>query len=126
VVGTNVIPDGNAEIAAEIPRIVDIIARTCRWVHPNTFHQLPVWCPDQRLARSLAAGERRVLLGAFNILASFQPPILRGLQPLPSQGQVPAGQRGAGDRTMGRRRRLSGTFSCHHFHFGGEAPRHGL
>jgi hypothetical protein len=43
--GTNVIPDGNAEIAVEIPLVVEIIARTCRWVHPETFRHLPVWCP---------------------------------------------------------------------------------
>jgi hypothetical protein len=45
MVGANVIPDGNAEIAAEIPLIVEIIARTCRWVHPEVFRQLPVWYP---------------------------------------------------------------------------------
>jgi hypothetical protein len=43
--GTNVIPDGNDEINAYIPLVVEIIARTCRWVHPETFRQLPVWCP---------------------------------------------------------------------------------
>ena len=41
----NVIPDGNEEIAAEIPPIVGVIARTARWVHPQTFQALPVWCP---------------------------------------------------------------------------------
>jgi hypothetical protein len=51
--GTNVIPDGNAEIAVEIPRIVDIIARTCRWVHPDTFRQLPVWRPWTARGRPL-------------------------------------------------------------------------
>jgi hypothetical protein len=39
------IPDGNAEIAEEIPLVVEIIARTCRWVNPKTFQELPVWCP---------------------------------------------------------------------------------
>src|SRR4051812_49323335 len=43
--GTYHVPDGNDEIAADIPLVVEIIARTCRWVHPETFHQLPVWCP---------------------------------------------------------------------------------
>src|SRR3954470_15559852 len=43
--GNYLIPDGNDEIAAEIPLVVEIIARTCRWVHPETFRQLPVWCP---------------------------------------------------------------------------------
>lgn len=51
--GTNVIPDGNAEIAAEIPLVVEIIARTCRWVHPDTFRQLPVWCPWTARGRPL-------------------------------------------------------------------------
>jgi hypothetical protein len=49
----NVLPDGNTEIAAEIPQIVDIIARTCRWVHPNVFHQLPVWYPWAARGRPL-------------------------------------------------------------------------
>jgi hypothetical protein len=39
------IPDGNDEIKAEIPLIIEIIARTARWVHPDTFRALPVWCP---------------------------------------------------------------------------------
>ncbi len=51
--GTNVIPDGNAEIADKIPLIVEIIARICRWVHPDTFRQLPVWCPWTARGRPL-------------------------------------------------------------------------
>ena len=51
--GTYVIPDGNAEIAAEIPSIVELIARTCRWVHPDTFRALPVWCPWTARGRPL-------------------------------------------------------------------------
>jgi hypothetical protein len=51
--GTNVIPDGNAEIAAEIPLIVEIIARTCRWINPETFRQLPVWSPWTARGRPL-------------------------------------------------------------------------
>lgn len=51
--GKNVIPDGNVEIAEEIPLVVEIIARTCRWVHPDTFRQLPVWCPWTARGRPL-------------------------------------------------------------------------
>ncbi len=51
--GTNFIPDGNEEIAAEIPLVVEIIARTCRWIHPDTFRQLPVWCPWTARGRPL-------------------------------------------------------------------------
>ncbi len=54
--GANVIPDGNAEIAAELPSIIDLIARTSRWVHPETFRELPVWCPWA--ARSCALYDR--------------------------------------------------------------------
>jgi hypothetical protein len=59
--GTNVVPDGNAEIAAEVPLVVEIIARTCRWVHPETFRQLPVWCPWTACGRPLCdrAWQRR-------------------------------------------------------------------
>jgi hypothetical protein len=51
--GTNVIPDGNVEIASEIPLIVEIVARTARWVHPQTFSELPVWCPWTARGRPL-------------------------------------------------------------------------
>lgn len=51
--GTNIIPDGNAEIRAEIPLIFEIIARTCRWVHPDIFRELPVWCPWTARGRPL-------------------------------------------------------------------------
>jgi hypothetical protein len=50
---TNTIPDGNVEIAAEVPLVVEIIARTYRWVHPDTFRQLPVWCPWSARGRPL-------------------------------------------------------------------------
>lgn len=50
---SNKIPDGNAEIAAEIPLIVEIIARTSGWVHPDTFRALPVWCPWTARGRPL-------------------------------------------------------------------------
>jgi hypothetical protein len=53
VAGSNVIPDGNAEITPEIPLIVELIARTSRWVHPDTFRQLPVWCPWTARGRPL-------------------------------------------------------------------------
>ncbi len=29
-----------------MPRIIDLIARTARWVHPDTFRALPVWYPE--------------------------------------------------------------------------------
>lgn len=48
-----IIPDGNAEIAEEIPLVVEIIARTSRWVNPKTFHELPVWCPWTARGRPL-------------------------------------------------------------------------
>jgi hypothetical protein len=51
--GTNVIPDGNDEIATEIPLIVELVARTARWVHPDTFKALPVWCPWAARGRPL-------------------------------------------------------------------------
>ena len=47
------IPDGNDEIRDELPLIVDILARTSRWVNPETFRRLPVWCPY--VARGQAA-----------------------------------------------------------------------
>src|SRR5258708_24202557 len=37
--------DGNNEIRAEIPLIVEIVARNALWVNPETFRRLPVWCP---------------------------------------------------------------------------------
>jgi hypothetical protein len=49
----NVIPDGNEEIATELPMIVALIARTARWVHPKTFLELPVWCPWAARGRPL-------------------------------------------------------------------------
>ena len=42
----NAIPKGLEEIAGEIPLIMTIIARTSRWVHPETFNALPVWRPE--------------------------------------------------------------------------------
>lgn len=40
------VPDGLSEIEQELPLIMETIARTARWVHPDTFRALPVWCPD--------------------------------------------------------------------------------
>jgi hypothetical protein len=40
------VPDGLEEIRNEMPKIVEIIVRTARWVHPDTFHALPVWYPE--------------------------------------------------------------------------------
>ena len=46
-----VVPDGLEELREEMPSIMDLIARTARWVHPDTFHALPVWYPE--MARGL-------------------------------------------------------------------------
>lgn len=40
------VPDGLSEIKDELPLIMKMIARTARWVHPDTFKALPIWCPD--------------------------------------------------------------------------------
>jgi hypothetical protein len=40
------VPDGLSEIEHELPLIMEMITRTARWVHPDTFRALPVWCPD--------------------------------------------------------------------------------
>jgi hypothetical protein len=40
------IPDGLSEIKHELPLVMKMIARAARWVHPETFKALPVWCPD--------------------------------------------------------------------------------
>jgi len=40
------VPDGLSEIEHELPLVMEMIARTARWVHPQTFRALPVWCPD--------------------------------------------------------------------------------
>ncbi len=39
-------PDGLDEIDHALPAVMDVIAKTARWVHPATFRALPVWCPD--------------------------------------------------------------------------------
>jgi hypothetical protein len=43
---TFVVPDGLDELEQELPSIIDLIARTARWVHPDTFRALPVWYPE--------------------------------------------------------------------------------
>lgn len=43
---TYVVPDGLGEIQKELPLVIDLIARTARWVHPEIFNLLPIWCPD--------------------------------------------------------------------------------
>ena len=40
------IPDGLDELRHALPTIVDLISRTARWVHPDTFQMLPVWYPE--------------------------------------------------------------------------------
>lgn len=40
-----VIPDGNDAVRGDIDAVVDLLVRTARWVHPETFKALPVWCP---------------------------------------------------------------------------------
>lgn len=48
-----VIADGNEEIREHIPRIIDIVSTSARWVHPDTFSALPVWCPWAARGRQL-------------------------------------------------------------------------
>jgi hypothetical protein len=43
--GRNYIKDGNAEVESDIPLVLSMIARTAKWVHPDTFRKLPVWSP---------------------------------------------------------------------------------
>ena len=50
---TYAIPDGNDEIRDQIPLVVEMIAKTARWVHPDTFHALPIWCPWAARGRQL-------------------------------------------------------------------------
>ncbi|MEH2539185.1 hypothetical protein [Bradyrhizobium sp. AZCC 1699] len=39
------VPDGNETLRTDIPAVAELIARTARWVHPETFRALPVWAP---------------------------------------------------------------------------------
>ena len=47
------IPDGNEALRNDIPAIVELIERTARWVHPETFRALPVWAPHTARGRPL-------------------------------------------------------------------------
>lgn len=47
------IPDGNVELEREIPVLANMIARTARWVNPETFRRLPVWCPHTARGQQL-------------------------------------------------------------------------
>jgi|SRR5271165_939232 len=40
------VPNGLDELRLEMPMIVEVIARTARWVHPDAFRALPVWYPE--------------------------------------------------------------------------------
>src|SRR5205807_3538882 len=53
LVSDYIIQDGNQEIRDDIPLVVEIVARTARWVHPETFRRLPVWCPWTARGRQL-------------------------------------------------------------------------
>jgi hypothetical protein len=39
------VSDGNEILKSDIPAVAELIARTARWVHPETFRALPVWAP---------------------------------------------------------------------------------
>lgn len=41
-----VVPDGLNELKHEMSAVINLIARTARWVHPDAFHALPVWYPE--------------------------------------------------------------------------------
>ena len=47
------VPDGNAALRADLPAIIELIERTARWVHPDTFKSLPVWVPQAARGRAL-------------------------------------------------------------------------
>ncbi|MBI5138069.1 MAG: hypothetical protein HZA24_12140 [Nitrospirae bacterium] len=47
------IPDGNEALRDDIPAVVELIERTARWVHPETFRRLPVWAPHTARGRLL-------------------------------------------------------------------------
>lgn len=40
------LPDGLSEIEHAMPMVMDLIARTGRWVHPEVFRAMPVWYPE--------------------------------------------------------------------------------
>lgn len=39
------VPDGNEILRPDVPAVAELIARTARWVHPDTFRALPIWAP---------------------------------------------------------------------------------
>ncbi len=43
--------DGLEAIRPELPRVVEMIATTTKWVHPETFRALPVWFPETARGR---------------------------------------------------------------------------
>ena len=45
------VPNGLCEIKHETPLIMEMIAHTSRWVHPDTFNALPIWCPETARGR---------------------------------------------------------------------------
>lgn len=47
------VPDGIEALRSDIPAIVELIVRTARWVHPDTFRALPVWVPHAARGRAL-------------------------------------------------------------------------
>lgn len=47
------VPDGNEALRADLPAIVELIERTARWVHPDTFRALPLWAPQTARGRPL-------------------------------------------------------------------------
>jgi len=51
--GAYEIPDGLAEIEDQRDLVIDLIAKTARWVHPEIFHVLPVWRPEMARGQQL-------------------------------------------------------------------------
>ena len=47
------VPDGLDEIRHKLPDIVQMIAATARWVHPDAFRALPVWYPETARGRPI-------------------------------------------------------------------------
>jgi hypothetical protein len=43
---TSEISDGLDELRHAMPALIDLIASTAKWVHPDTFRALPVWYPE--------------------------------------------------------------------------------
>ena len=47
------VPDGNEILKSDIPAVAELIARTARWVHPDTFRALPVCAPHAARGQAL-------------------------------------------------------------------------